>query len=38
MIAPQELEIGEKLVWKYEETHNASKPTRSEEFSDRIHI
>ena len=24
------LEIGEKLVWKYEETHNATKPTRSE--------
>ena len=29
MIAPHELGIWGKLVWKYEETHHAPKPTRS---------
>ena len=32
MIAPQGLEIGEKLLRKFEETEYATKPTKSEGF------
>ena len=30
MIAPQGLEIGEKLLWLFEETHDVTKPTSSQ--------
>ncbi len=33
MITPQGLEIGERLLIKYEETRQTTKPTRSEKSS-----
>ena len=34
MIAPQGLEIRERVLWLFEETHDVTKPTRSKSFRD----
>ena len=38
MIAPQGLKIEENLVLKYEETHNATKPTRSKKSNNNYQV
>ncbi len=37
MIALQGLEMGEKLLWLFEETHDVTKPTRSQLLSSLWH-